>query len=917
MASLELKLIVDAETGIAKIRSFGDAVQGSAQKQKTAWDEVKSSLTALGQLYVLDKGLEFLKSSVEEYANAEKAAVKLDAVLRSTHGAAGLSAQAMKDYASQLQDTTAYEDDAIVNAEAMLATFTKINDPGIFKAAISSALNLATVMDGDVKGAVIQLGKALNDPSEGLLALRKSGISFTQSQIGMIKSLQESGDLLGAQKIILAEVKTEMGGTAEAAGNVFGGQMSRLKNEVGNAKEAIGSLTADALKPSIPQWTLAAQGLADYLENLKGINKESQTDRIGKDFAENTKAIYAAKQEVEKLKEAYGAAATSSWQYNAAAAKLAELEKQRSGLLGMNAVVVKQTAAAEKKESDERVARLKKEAAAEAEARDEKTIKEYGDLAKKTLAEIGTEEDKLIQKYLLEVDKIKSSKKDSLAVQKAAADARYALDQKLLQDLGVVWKKDADERIKQHEELNKLLAASDESWLNDREKSAYKYLADADKINAMELVSADEKNRALLQLETDHKARIFNIDQKDMEERGKLQLQFKHNTTQQLLEILQAKKATTQEEIAIRDELVRRDNNYFTSFKDNLFQAAGANKTFYDQMGEMGAAVGSALKGTFTSVYEDALNGNLDNAQKYVDAFRAAAVRAAANFAAEWTAAYIATAYAAESAATAQESAAATAALANKTAALATAAAWAAATLGITLAIYEIIIHWEEFKKSFTSTAVGIGDGVATLINLPLGVTLITIKAMVEALKWVKDLMTSVWDSGPMKVIRDMIQSIADAIKTITDALGSIGVMPGIGGGGGGGGVVGTVINTAVDIGHKIVDPGSWFAGGGIMTSSGPLPLHTYSTGGIADSPQIAIFGEGRMNEAYVPLPNGNSIPVELKIPPAPRSGQASMPLIINIGAKKLEDLIVELTWTLSESGVMLIHPRAVRSYAQ
>jgi hypothetical protein len=53
------------------------------------------------------------------------------------------------------------------------------------------------------------------------------------------------------------------------------------------------------------------------------------------------------------------------------------------------------------------------------------------------------------------------------------------------------------------------------------------------------------------------------------------------------------------------------------------------------------------------------------------------------------------------------------------------------------------------------------------------------------------------------------------------------------------------------------------FADGGIMTSRGRLPLRTYSGGGIANSPQAAIFGEGRTPEAYVPVPSGK-IPVQL-----------------------------------------------------
>lgn len=55
------------------------------------------------------------------------------------------------------------------------------------------------------------------------------------------------------------------------------------------------------------------------------------------------------------------------------------------------------------------------------------------------------------------------------------------------------------------------------------------------------------------------------------------------------------------------------------------------------------------------------------------------------------------------------------------------------------------------------------------------------------------------------------------------------------------------------------------FADGGVMTSAGPLPLRRYATGGIANTPQIAMFGEGRTPEAYVPLPDGRSIPVKMQ----------------------------------------------------
>lgn len=69
------------------------------------------------------------------------------------------------------------------------------------------------------------------------------------------------------------------------------------------------------------------------------------------------------------------------------------------------------------------------------------------------------------------------------------------------------------------------------------------------------------------------------------------------------------------------------------------------------------------------------------------------------------------------------------------------------------------------------------------------------------------------------------------------------------------------------------------FASGGIMTTQGPMPLLSYASGGIASSPQLALFGEGRLNEAYVPLPDGRNIPVVL----SDKGQQNSQPLKITV----------------------------------
>lgn len=77
-------------------------------------------------------------------------------------------------------------------------------------------------------------------------------------------------------------------------------------------------------------------------------------------------------------------------------------------------------------------------------------------------------------------------------------------------------------------------------------------------------------------------------------------------------------------------------------------------------------------------------------------------------------------------------------------------------------------------------------------------------------------------------------------------------------------------------------------ANGGIFGKEGVVPLRTYQKGGIATSPQLAMFGEGSMNEAYVPLPDGRTIPVTLSAESGGKStGNAVSPVSIQINVTK------------------------------
>lgn len=102
-----------------------------------------------------------------------------------------------------------------------------------------------------------------------------------------------------------------------------------------------------------------------------------------------------------------------------------------------------------------------------------------------------------------------------------------------------------------------------------------------------------------------------------------------------------------------------------------------------------------------------------------------------------------------------------------------------------------------------------------------------------------------------------MLGRLADrALNSLTDTVVSSLFSAGAKGGGAAGGLGGIFSSLGGLFG---------FANGGVMTSAGPVPLRAYSAGGIADSPQLALYGEGKMPEAYVPLPDGRRIPVAMQ----------------------------------------------------
>lgn len=216
----------------------------------------------------------FLRGAREEAEEARKITRLTEAAIKSTHGAARVSAAEIGTIADQLSKMAAVDDEAIQGAENILLTFTNIRNRGpnkIFNEAAAAVVDMtAGLNQGDVsaeklRGSALLLGKALNDPVKGMTALRRAGVSFTQAQIEQVKHLVATGRTMDAQKLILAELKTEFAGAAAAAAD----PAEKASIAWANFKERIGgfllpvigrlsTVFTDKLLPAVEQRVIPA-----------------------------------------------------------------------------------------------------------------------------------------------------------------------------------------------------------------------------------------------------------------------------------------------------------------------------------------------------------------------------------------------------------------------------------------------------------------------------------------------------------------------------------------------------------------------------------------------------------------------------------------------------------------------------------
>lgn len=271
MANEEIKILINAED---KASGVFNKLQGSSSSLGSA---LGGMAKVAGVAVVAGFGAMVAGAfeSVSAFAESENAVTQLEAALKSTGGASGLFVEDLQDQASALQRLTKYTDESVMSAQGLLLTFTSVKGP-VFQEAIGTILDMSTALGQDLKSSAIQVGKALQDPINGITALRRVGVNFTDDQKEVISKLVETGKVMEAQRLILKELNTEFGGSAVAAGQTFSGQLTILKNNFGELEEKIGGVLVKALNPFVAKMVnlVTEVNFEDWLEKVGSVTEK-------------------------------------------------------------------------------------------------------------------------------------------------------------------------------------------------------------------------------------------------------------------------------------------------------------------------------------------------------------------------------------------------------------------------------------------------------------------------------------------------------------------------------------------------------------------------------------------------------------------------------------------------------------------
>ena len=211
-----------------------------------------------------------LRAIVGTVSRAEVQFAKLNAILRATGDASGLTITEIEELSREIGIQTLASTQKVRDAAGILLTFKSITGD-TFRNALRLTQDLAQVGFGDVKQGAIQLGKALEEPIVGLGALRRVGVSFTEEQKKLIKSLENTGQRAKAQDLILGALNKQVGGAGVKSAQGLAGALDSVSEKftIFIEKSKIGRAVVDFLTAAMNR---LADSMGDAMQDAEALS---------------------------------------------------------------------------------------------------------------------------------------------------------------------------------------------------------------------------------------------------------------------------------------------------------------------------------------------------------------------------------------------------------------------------------------------------------------------------------------------------------------------------------------------------------------------------------------------------------------------------------------------------------------------
>ncbi|MFU8764913.1 MAG: phage tail length tape measure family protein, partial [Haliea sp.] len=286
--NLLISALVDGLENVASLTGQLKELEGEGQKQipdntkdmregATETGGAMESLRAnIGKVVAVGASLgalaKFMKSSADASMEADTRFRTLEQSIKTTGRESEITADQIREMSRELALGTLASTEEVEKGAAALMTFRNVGTDSM-QQVLELSQDLAQSGFGSLESNAKQLGKALEDPAQGMSQLSRAGITFTKEQQKVIKSLQETGREAEAQAMILATVSEQVGGVGRAAAEGLEGTLDTLQQRWTELKEAQGDAIQPALTAFYEQLTEVLVWVTENLDSIHAAAK--------------------------------------------------------------------------------------------------------------------------------------------------------------------------------------------------------------------------------------------------------------------------------------------------------------------------------------------------------------------------------------------------------------------------------------------------------------------------------------------------------------------------------------------------------------------------------------------------------------------------------------------------------------------